>query len=116
MVRKINLAKAKTLVDELGLVEEYMRELQAEVDVRKQALHSYLGTKLETEEFVSSVFEREFRSLDKAKLLKLITEAQLAKCYTRPKVSTIVTIRRRDTFKNEQRRQFLKSAKRKVSK
>jgi hypothetical protein len=113
---KINLLKAKHLVDELGLVEEYARELKAEIDMRKKALYDYVGQTLTTEEFTSSIFERTSNTLDLIKLKKKfgITDKQWASCYKKGDVSTIVTIKRIDISKSEQRKDFLKSAKAKV--
>lgn len=113
---KINLNKAKVLVDELGLVEEYSRELKAEVEERKKTLHPYKGQTIITDEFQCSIYEQQGQMLDKAKLMKKfkLTEAQLASCYVKKSVATVVTIKRLGTTKKEQREAFQAEAKRKV--
>jgi len=113
---KINLAKAKALVDELGIVEEYKRELEAEIKVRKLGLYGYVGQTLTTDEFESSIFERTPKTLDVAKLMKKfgITKKQLASCYKEGETSVVVTIKRVDVKKSAQRKQFIKAAKKKV--
>jgi hypothetical protein len=113
---KINLTKAKALVDELGVVEEYSREIDAEVKARKKALWPYVGQTLTTDEFQSSIFEREGRTLDVAKVMRKfkLTEKQLASCYRKQEKSVVVSIKRIDVTKKAQNKDFIKQAKRKI--
>lgn len=115
-MRKMVLAKARDLIDELGSVEEYQRELKAEVDVRKKKLHGFVGQTIVTDEFQCSVYEQQGQMLDKAKLMKKfgLTEKQLASCYVKKTASINVSIKRLGTTKKEQRAEFIKSARKKV--
>jgi hypothetical protein len=113
-MKKINLMKAKELVDELGAVEEYLRELKAEVDARKLSLHSFVGRTLVGDEFESSIYESQRRTLDAAKVANYLTEKQLARCYTKGEKFVTVTIKRIGEKKKETRAQLIKAAQKKV--
>lgn len=114
-MKKINLMKAKELVDELGAVEEYLRELRAEVDARKLALHPFVGRTLVGEEFESSIYKGQRETLDAAKVAKYLTPKQMARCYTKGKEFIAVSIKRIGEKKKETRLQLLKDAKKKVA-